>query len=79
MSLPQKKANTAGCVKGQLIKTREVITLLSFQIIKAHQVIILFSSREPVHSPEDLGQLREATGDQQDHQKAFDKSLEERG
>lgn len=79
MSLPQKKANTVGCVKGQLIETREVITLLSFQLIKAHQVIILFSSREPVHCPKDLDQLRKATGDQQDHQKALDKSLEEWG
>lgn len=41
----KKKANTVGCVKGQLIQTREVITLLSFLLIKAHQVIILFSSR----------------------------------
>ena len=58
--------------------TCEVITLLSFQLIKAHQVIIPFS-REPVHSPKDLDQLSEATGDQQDHQKALDKSLEEQG
>lgn len=77
MLLPQKKANTVGCVKGQLIKTHEVISLLSLQLIKAHQVIIPFSSREPVHSPKDLDQLREDTGDQQDHQKALDKSLKE--